>query len=63
MIDLTQYDDTDLDTLRVEILTEQERRANQARIPAEVAQLAQRYKDGGGDTADLTAAIDAIPPM
>lgn len=53
---LTDYD---LDTLRRDVLTEQERRANLAAIPATVADLATKYRDGGGNPDDLKAVIDA----
>lgn len=50
--------DDDLDQLRRDALTEQERRANLAAIPEQVADLAAKYRDGGGDPADLHAAIE-----
>ena len=56
-MDLTTLDDGALDALRREVLTEQERRANLAAIPAQVTALAQTYTAAGGDPADLTAAL------
>ncbi len=48
--------DDDLDALRVAVAVEQERRQALATIPAQVAQLAARFVDGGGDPADIIAA-------
>lgn len=53
-LDLTQYNDTDLDALRVAVLTEQERRQHLASIPATIAAMAEQYRNGGGDPALLT---------
>ena len=58
--DLTDPDtwtDEDVDALRLAAIRELERRRNQADIPRQVAELAQKYKDGGGDTADLIPAL------
>ena len=52
-MDLTTYDDAALDALRVEVLTEQERRANRAAIPAQIEQLATAYVEAGGSRAEL----------
>lgn len=46
-------EDEELDQLRIAVLTEQERRANLAAIPAQIATLKQTFLDGGGDPADL----------
>ncbi|MBF4549220.1 hypothetical protein [Pseudoclavibacter sp. VKM Ac-2888] len=51
--DLKDLDDGHLESLRVDVLTEQERRANLAAIPAQMAALKQTFLDGGGDPADL----------
>ena len=56
--DLANLTDDELDALRVAVLTEQERRANLAVIPEQVADLATKYRDGGGNTDDLKAVID-----
>ena len=56
-IDLTKLPDEELDALRVKILTEQERRANLAQIPATIQELAAKYTDGGGDREDLLKAV------
>ena len=58
--DLTDPDawtDEDVDALRLAAIRELERRRNQADIPRQVADLAQKYKDGGGDAADLIPAL------
>ena len=57
-IDLTTLTDEQLDELRVAILTEQERRANLAQIPATIQELAAKYTDGGGQREALEAAIN-----
>lgn len=58
MDDLKNLTDDELDAARLEVLIEQERRANLARIPEQVADLARTYAAGGGDPADLIAALD-----
>lgn len=58
--DLTDTDtwtDEGLDVLRRAVLNEQERRANLASIPGQVAALAAKYAEGGGDTSDLIPAL------
>lgn len=57
-MDLTTLTDEQLDAHRIDVLTEQERRANLAAIPEQVADLATKYRDGGGNPDDLKAAID-----
>lgn len=59
MVDFIKFDDTQLDQLRINVLTEQERRANLAHIPAQVADLAKTYRAGGGDENALMDAISA----
>ena len=46
-----------LDQLRAVIATEIERQDNLARIPAQIADLAEKYRDGGGDEQALTDAL------
>lgn len=43
----------ELDALRVEILTEQERRRAIEEIPGQIAALTATYVAGGGDVKDL----------
>lgn len=57
-MDLTTLTDEQLDQHRRNVAAEQERRANLAAIPEQVADLAAKYRDGGGDPADLHAAIE-----
>jgi hypothetical protein len=58
-MDLTSLDDVELDQLRLDVLSEQERRARLAAAPALVADIAARYIGDGGNPADLTATIPA----
>lgn len=57
-MDLKPLTNDELEQLRIDVLTEQERRANLAAIPQQVAALAQTYAAGGGDRALLAAAIE-----
>lgn len=57
-MDLTTYTDEDLDTLRIDVTNELERRARLAAAPEQVALIAARYVEDGGNTADLAAALD-----
>ena len=57
----TTYTDEDLDALRIEILTEQERRRLIADAPAQAAALAERYaaavgRQDGDPWAQLASA-------
>lgn len=56
-LDLKTLSDDDLDQLRRAFLIEQERRANLAAIPEQVAALADTYRSGGGDLKVLTEAL------
>ena len=56
-MDLTTLTDDQLDAHRIAVLTEQERRANLAVIPEQIATLAKTYRDGGGDEKALTDAL------
>lgn len=58
-MDLTTLTDDELEQHRLDVLTEQERRAALATIPSTVADLARTYAAGGGDPDDLRAVIDA----
>lgn len=57
MVDFSRFNDEQLDALRVDVLTEQERRTNLAHIPAQVTELAKTYRAGGGDEDALMDAI------
>ena len=56
-MNLTTLTDTELDTHRIDVITEQERRASLAAIPATVATLAEQFIAAGGAQAELDAAI------
>lgn len=56
-IDLSTLTDEQLGQLRVDVLTEQERRANLAQIPATISELADQYEAGGGSRQAL---IDSL---
>lgn len=56
-MDLTTLSADELDQLSEEVAVEQERRGNLARIPEQIASLAQTYRDGGGDEQALTGAL------
>ena len=63
-MDLTTYTDDDLDALRVQVLTEQERRATLASAPQQAAQAQQAYtaalgRQAGSDWAQPAGAHDA----
>ena len=57
MDDLRSMTDDGLDALRRDVLIEQERRANLAVIPEQIAAMAKTYRDGGGDEQALTDAL------
>lgn len=56
-MDMKELDDTALDQVRRDALKEQERRANLAAIPEQIASLAKTYRDGGGDEQTLADAL------
>lgn len=56
-MDLTIFADEELDQHRIDVLKEQERRANLAQIPEQIEQLAKTYRDGGGDERVLQGAL------
>lgn len=56
-MDLKALSTEELDALRIDVLTEQERRANLAAIPEQIEQLAKVYRDGGGDEDALIGAL------
>ncbi|UFU03422.1 hypothetical protein LQF12_02090 [Ruania suaedae] len=51
--ELRDLTDDDLDTLRRDVLTEQERRARIKSIPAQIDTLTREYLDAGGDPEEL----------
>ena len=56
-MDLTTLTDEALDAHRRAVLVEQERRANLAVIPEQIKELAEKFRDGGGDEQALTDAL------
>ena len=56
-MDLKSLADEDLDSLRKSVQIERERRDNLSRIPGEIAAMAAKYRDGGGDEDALAVAI------
>ena len=58
MTDFRNLTDAQLEDARTAILTEQERRANLAQIPATIQELAAKYKEGGGDQNELLKAVN-----
>lgn len=56
-MDLTTLSDADLAAHLEAVLTERDRRAQLATIPATVAQLAVQYVTGGGDPGVLSDAV------
>lgn len=56
-MDLTDLTNEDLAALRIAVLSETERRADLARLPSEIAAMAAKYLDGGGDETTLANAL------
>lgn len=50
-LDLTTYNDDELNTLRIKVETEIERRNSIQRIPSTIADLRQQFITNGGDPA------------
>jgi hypothetical protein len=53
-MDLKTISDEELETLRTDVLNEQERRQRLLSTPALIAELVSRYEADGGDKSDLT---------
>lgn len=56
-INLTELSDEELASLRNRTGIEAERRARIASIPDQIAEMAQMYRQSGGEQADLETAI------
>lgn len=56
-MDLATLSDEELEQHYLAVLTEQERRQALATIPGQVAALSARFVDGGGDPAEIIAAV------
>ena len=52
-MDLTRLSDEELAQHKRDVLIEEERRQARDQIPAQIADLTQRYIEAGGDPADL----------
>lgn len=53
-MNLQDLTDEELDQHRQAVLAEQERRQALATIPEQIAELAKKYVDGGGDPGNLS---------
>ena len=58
-MNLKELTTEELEELRVDVAVECERRAALAEIPEQVKALADTFATGGGDRAELLAAIEA----
>lgn len=56
-MELKTFSDSELDSTRIAVATEIERRANMAAIPSQIEKLAKLYRDGGGDEQALADAL------
>ena len=56
-MDLTTLTDEQLDDHRRAVLIEQERRANLEAIPEQIKELAEKFRDGGGEEQALADAL------
>ena len=56
-MDLRTLTADELDALRIDVAIEQERRANLAAIPEQIKELAEKFRDGGGDEDALIGAL------
>ncbi|MDO5619262.1 hypothetical protein [Kocuria sp.] len=61
--DFAALTNVELDELRVQVLTEQEKRANLAAVPAEIQAAASRWRAAGLDPADLLDALTENPSV
>lgn len=58
--DLSSYSEGELDTLRVALAVETEKRARLREAPQTIASIAQRFVEDGGDLADIHAALPSV---
>ena len=56
-MDLRTLTADELDALRIDVAIEQERRANLAAIPEQIKELAEKFRDGGGDEDALIGVL------
>ena len=59
-MNLNELSDEELDTLRIMVLTEQERRQSRDQIPAQIADLTARFLEAGGDPNALSDIANKI---
>lgn len=57
MIDFTEYSKKQLEKLRIEVITEQERRENFSAFPAQLTALADEYVRAGGTQSEVDVAV------
>lgn len=56
-VDLTALSESDLDRLRLAVLSEQDRRYRQAMVPNQVQQMTKQFVEDGGDVALIEQAV------
>ena len=56
-MDYKKLTDAELKECRIEIMIEEERRANLAQIPSMIQELADKYAEGGGSREELLKAV------
>lgn len=56
-VDLTTLNESDLDRLRLAVLSEQDRRYRQAMVPNQVQQMTKQFVEDGGDVALIEQAV------
>lgn len=61
-MDYTKLTDDELGQARLDVAIEQERRQRLAQAPAQIAAIAARYIEDGGDRADLDVALEPTEP-
>ena len=57
-VDFSNYNDEDLDSLRVQILKEQERRASKSQIPEQIETLSREALAAGVSENELRDAVN-----
>ena len=53
----TDMTDEQLEQVRLDVISEQERRQRRDMIPLQIADLAQQYRDAGGEQETLETAV------
>lgn len=57
LAELSTLTDEQLDALRIEAATEQERRTRMRQVPLDIAASAKRFVEDGGDPEEIRAAL------